>query len=348
MRRPRVKKRLKAPGYFGTPVPVAAFSPRHDEKRRKASVGLRSSLITLIGSCRSRCIGMVCMAVLFLVFVAVGLQEPLGMLMDAVVEKLVIYRQGWAPNSTSRVSAVKYWPVVEMSNRKTVKDHHNAYLEAVLGKNASREFTGQEVKTFTSVVQGRGEAVIMDVPSSNNEWWQMYSLKARLLRAKCHPGWWCQRCLSYPLAGSLSQCQLLCERCFLKALTITKTISLPVLPVNELTEGAEVNWQHDRKPGPFELQRTIPRAIYHVGRFETRPTIMSHPDWIRVQNTWRSQSEYEYYPYATVSQQRLWIHRNFPPIFLLAFDFLAGESRQAHFFGLLILFRKGGIMAYSK
>uniref|UniRef100_A0A7S3L7B4 Uncharacterized protein n=1 Tax=Amphora coffeiformis TaxID=265554 RepID=A0A7S3L7B4_9STRA len=343
MLRPRVKKRVKAAGHIGTPAPVATFSSRHDEKRRKASAGLRSSLISLLGSNRVRCIGAL---FLFLMFVLVLSRESLGVLVDTVVQEFVINRQDWVPNSTPLVSAVKHWPAVEMRNRKTVKDYQNAYLEAVLGKNTSGEFTGQGETTFTPVVQGRGEAVIVDVPSSNNEWWQMYSLKARLLRAKCHPGWWCQRCLSYPLAGSLLQCQMLCERCFVKALTITKTIALPVLPIKQLKQGDEFDLQDDENSGSFELLRTIPRTIYHVGRFETRPTMMSHPDWIRVQNTWRSQSGYEYYSYATINQQRLWIHRSFPPIFLLAFDSLAGDSRQAHLFGLLILFRKGGIMAY--
>ena len=191
--------------------------------------------------------------------------------------------------------------------------------------------------------------MIVDMPSSNSEWWQMYSLKARLLRANCHPGWWCQRCLSYPLAGSLLQCQTLCERCFVKALTIARTISLPVFPVRQLAVGDEVNkLQQSRNFRSSELQRTIPRTIYHIGRFEERPTMMSHPDWIRVQNTWRNQLGYDYYSFATISQQRLWIHRNFPRIFVSAFDFLAGDSRQAHLFGLLIMFRKGGILAYSK
>ena len=134
MLRPRVKKRVKSAEHIvtGTPARVAAFSSRHDAKRRKAYLGLRSRLVNLLGPNRVHCISLL---VVFLIFVLVKWQESLGMLVDAVVQKLVINRQGWVLNSTAHVSGVKHWPVVEMRNRKTVLDHHNAYLEAVLGRN---------------------------------------------------------------------------------------------------------------------------------------------------------------------------------------------------------------------
>ena len=93
---------------------------------------------------------------------------------------------------------------------------------------------------------------------------------------------------------------------------------------------------------------TIPRIIHAIGSFDEMPTMLTHPDWIRVQNTWRLQSGYEYHAYATIGQQRHWVERNYPPVFLKAYEFLNGDVRQAQFFALLVMFRKGGMAAYSE
>ena len=76
--------------------------------------------------------------------------------------------------------------------------------------------------------------------------------------------------------------------------------------------------------------------------------MLSHPDWIRAQNTWRSQAGYECHPYATIQQQRRWIDVHYPPMFLAAYDLLQDDSRQTALFALLVLFRKGGMAAYSE
>lgn len=354
MLRPRVKKRRKPVEPLGAfaGVRAAASVQRDDKRRRPSSTGvgrLRSGLMYLLGSKRFRRHGVVFVS---LIFIIMRWRASLGTLLDDIVRDWVVHRLGWVSesSSTARVSSVKHWPTVETRDRKTIQDYQNFYLETVLGRNTSYDFGSNEVPPVgpSSPVQKAGEMVMVDVPSSNSEWWQMYSLGARLARAKCYPGWWCRRCLSYPLAGSFSKCRSACSECFVKAVATTKTISLPALPIKQLPDRDMGTFRDDKNDDSLEYLRLIPRAIYHVGCFDEMPTMMSHPDWIRVQNTWRGQSRYEYHPFSTVNQQRLWIQRNYPTAFLSAFDFLARDRRQAQLFGLLILFRKGGIMAYSE
>ena len=243
-----------------------------------------------------------------------------------------------------------HWPTVEMRSRKTVDNYRNAYLQAVLQETNEDSSSHQDVvqtnNRDTTAYRSKAEW-ILDASSwkhvDADKWWQINSVQARLERAHCQSTWWCRRCLAFPLAtaSSLDQCQ--CAACHVQVLQ--KTLDVPKI------SGA---WRRPATdPGAvaqndIDTARAIPRIIHHVGRFQELPTMLSHPDWIRIQNTWRSQSGFEYHPYATIKQQRRWIDNNYPSMFRDAFDFLQGDSRQAALFALLVLFRKGGIAVYSK
>ena len=181
----------------------------------------------------------------------------------------------------------------------------------------------------------------------DGDWWLHNSIRARMEKTHCHPGWFCQRCLAYPIAGTLSKCQSVCPKCFHQLLQSTRDIPLPTLPV-KLIPDRVIGVSHGDMAGKVPARRTIPRIIHTIGSFQDQPTMLTHPDWIRVQNSWQSQQGYEYHAYATIGQQRRWLERNYPHIFLSAFDCLNEDPRQQHFFALLLLYRKGGITTYSK
>lgn len=242
-----------------------------------------------------------------------------------------------------------HWPTVEMRSRKIVENYRNVYLQAVLERkedSSSHQDVLPKNNRDTAAYRSKAEW-ILDASSWNDvdadKWWQINSVQARLERAHCQSTWWCRRCLAFPLAtgSSLDQCQ--CATCHVQVLQ--ERLDVPTIsgawrrPATDHGVVAQID---------IDTTRAIPRIIHHIGRFQELPTMLSHPDWIRTQNTWRSQSGFEYHPYATIKQQRRWINHNYPSMIRDAFDFLQGDSRQAALFALLVLFRKGGIAIYSK
>jgi hypothetical protein len=295
-----------------------------------------------------------------------GLQcaERLGHVVDTILwrclETLGMLPRQELAAATTKVTTTR-WPSLEMRNRQTVHNFTNAYLEAVLVANQSsnvsvplRDSAWQLPSSLLPPYPPsalRIELVVKDEPQQYNKgsWAATNSVQARLRRSGCHATglWWCRRCLAFPLKGSIARCESLCPECYVKSLTTTDRRTLDRTTLN--TEWQATGNASNQGPLPNHDGR-IPRIIHHVGSFEqSTPTMRSHPDWIRTQNGWRSQGDYEYHAYTSLSQQQAWITRHYPRVFVHAFKFLAGSGqRQRELFSLLILYRKGGIVAHRK
>lgn len=292
--------------------------------------------------------------------------DALGLLVDDVLLYLV-HRLGHAPALPKDVagSIVHKWPTVELRNRKSIQDYRNTYLEAVLGNrdfssySYSSSITQQHSDDEDNYFQTTELVVSEGAQLFWKDWWAKFSLQERLTRVNCRPGWWCHQCLYFPLAGALSKCQSVCPACYARVLrddAIDEAKNgMPLL------RSLPTKWQNNDARHQGHGQRNvhskknaairIPRIIHHVGSFQELPTMFSHPEWIRAQNTWRVQSQYQYHMYPTIDSQRRWIARYYPSFFVDAFDFLNNNGhgrRELDLFALLVLFRKGGVVAYSK
>lgn len=345
MLRPGAKTRRKGGRPSSTAAPDASSAKMNEEKSRENRLR-RFVPRWIVYWCRPRfrnvfsskpvrkCVWISVVTAAFLLVLT--RLEVSGHLVDYLVYK-VVYLLGHLPQPP--ILASNYageWPTVEMRNRKSIQNYRNDYLEAVLSESVSplNGITILDQLVATSKVSIVGTASMDD----GTTWWGENALQARLKKANCNSRWLCQRCLAFPLAGSFGQCQFVCPPCYLYQVEATKKISFTSL---------SVKWTGNDKDH-VTSERSIPRIIHNIGRFEEMPTVLSHPEWIRAQNAWRLQTGYEYHAFPTMRQHRRWIQQNYPSVFLAAFDYLQGDERQTQLFALLLLFQSGGIVAYSK
>lgn len=145
----------------------------------------------------------------------------------------------------------------------------------------------------------------------------------------CDAGWRCNRCLHDPLSGSYESCKTVCSDCFIDLICNKQHSHSP--PRNIVTFNLVVRQSRNLLPGEYQIPRVVHQTWYEdltVDRF---------PQLTRVQSSWRNVGfEYRFY---TDKDARDYIAKNFPSLFLYAYDSLLPGAFKVCLRGLLSRYR---------
>jgi Glycosyltransferase sugar-binding region containing DXD motif len=151
----------------------------------------------------------------------------------------------------------------------------------------------------------------------------------QLQRQHCFAGWFCNRCLRMPFAGTLRACSNVCRSCY------AKTVCTQPKRMNTTFIDVKVGERLGVK------EKRIPRII-HQTWFEN-VTTDRYPHLQRLQNSWKSSGwDYRFY---TDDDCAFYIKKNYPLRFVKAYEAILPGAFKADFFRLLVLLKDGGIYA---
>jgi hypothetical protein len=185
--------------------------------------------------------------------------------------------------------------------------------------------------------------------------------------------WFCELCLRTGYAGSYYNCQYLCS--FPKVQQVYFPHTIPTredgdgYDTKQLVESVQVSYsiiassnnnnnnnlnqtdQHEQHQPQHQQQEQnqyhIPKIIHQV--YDVPITTLLYPELVRIQNTWRTQTGYQYHFY-TFTEQKQFIQQYYPIIVYDIYEAMIIDDtyhyqRRIHFFQLLVLYQFGGIYA---
>uniref|UniRef100_A0A7S3Q711 Uncharacterized protein n=1 Tax=Chaetoceros debilis TaxID=122233 RepID=A0A7S3Q711_9STRA len=169
----------------------------------------------------------------------------------------------------------------------------------------------------------------------------------------------CHRCLRSAMHGSHAKCSHLCGSCFddvmfekeevVNANDNDESIILIDVQIDDFrSHKSQPKSDHAREDHEKSLRqktsKMIPRTIHQTWFEDISPT--NYPQLFRLQETWKSQSYSGWtYKFYTDDDARDYISKNFPAIFLEAYDALIPGAYKADLFRYMVLLKEGGVYA---
>ena len=157
------------------------------------------------------------------------------------------------------------------------------------------------------------------------------SIHDKLKAQGCLPGWLCNRCLRTMLFGSFAACSYVCNSCY-------QNIQCAKEPENPTSSFANIGVTLREKRSRRVDENLIPSIIHQTWMEDVDS--LRFPELVRLQNSWRQQSEFEFRFYND-TEARHYVATNYPERFLEAYDsFLPGAFKVRETNGQMQVWRK--------